>query len=91
MTNPFLSASQLNCPLLPEICQRLHAQALFLTAQGSGTGGTDGIPSSVPVARLRTLLQQAVPEVSLTHPREIEHLFQGVTFSLYQCIESPIV
>lgn len=85
MTNPFLSASQLNGPLLPEICQRLHAQALFLTAQGRGT---DGIPSSVPVARRRTLLQQTGPENCLTHPREIEHLFQGVTFSLYQCIAS---
>lgn len=85
MINPFSSSSLLNRPLLPEVCQRIHAQALFQAARGRNV---DDVPSSVPVARLRTHLHHAGPETCLTHPPEIECLFQGMTLSVYQCIEA---
>jgi hypothetical protein len=85
MINPFSSSSLLNRPLLPEVCQRIHAQALFQTARGRNV---DSVPSSIPVAQLRALLHHGGPETCLTHLTEIERLFHGMTFSVYQFIEA---
>src|SRR5579859_4613157 len=85
MTNPFCSSSLLNRPLLPELCQRIHAEALLRVARGRFG---DGAPGSVPVARLRELIAYAGPETCLAHPDVIEHLFQGMTVATYQAIET---
>jgi hypothetical protein len=84
MINPFSISSMLNTPLLPELCQRIHAEALLRVARG---GTENAVPSSVPVPQLRELIQSSGPETCLVHPTEIERLFQGMTFSLYQFIE----
>ncbi len=53
MKNPFCSHSMLNRPLLPELCQRIHAEALLRVARGRNV---DEAPGSVPTARLRELM-----------------------------------
>lgn len=85
MTSPFCSSSMLNGPLLLEVCQRIHAHALWRAARG---GKAAFIPSSVPVARLRELMRLCGPETCLVHPTEIERLFQDITLSVYQWIEA---
>lgn len=85
MTNPFCSSSLFTLPLLPEVCQQIHAEALLRVARSLEM---QTIPSSVPVARLRELIRHRGPEICLLHPTEITHLFCGVTFSVYQHIEA---
>jgi hypothetical protein len=85
MINPFCSSSLLNRPLLPELCQRIHAEALLRVARGRFA---DEAPGSVPAARLRELISYTGPETCLAHPDVIEHLFQGMTVAIYQVIEA---
>lgn len=85
MTNPFCTSSKLNTPLIPEVCQQIHAEALLRVARGLKEGT---VPNSVPAARLRELMYHLGPEICLMHPTEIEALFCGVTCSVYQQIEA---
>jgi hypothetical protein len=86
MTNPFCSTSLLNLPLTEGVCQQIHAEALLRTSRESSVQSV--VPSSVEGALLRELRQRFGPAICLAHPREIEHLFCGVTLLVYQQIES---
>ncbi len=84
-TNPFSAVSALNLPLKAETCQQIHADAL---RRAAGNIQAHAAPPEVPITRLRTLALRYGPQVFLEHPAEIDRLFQGVTLSVYQAIES---
>jgi len=84
-TNPFCSTSVFNLPLKQEVCQRIHAAALIRVARDQEI---HPVPSRINRKRLRERVHLYGSEVCLEHPAEIEQLFQGITFAIYQEIES---
>jgi hypothetical protein len=86
MTNPFCASSLLNLPLTLDVCQQIHAEALLRISRTSSVENM--IPSSVDGSLLRELRLRLGPAICLTHPKEIERLFCGVTLLVYQQIEA---
>ncbi len=84
-TNPFCVVSAFNLPLKGETCQQIHADALRRVVRNFQAQAR---PLGAPVDSLRSHARRYGPQVYLEHPAEIDRLFQGVTLSVYQAIES---
>ena len=82
--NPFLSSSSLNIPFQREVCQRIHYAALRAATRGLLP---DSVPNHISVAQLRQEIHWHGANAHLSHPADIERIFEGVTLAVYQAVD----
>lgn len=82
--NPFLTAAALDAPLPLELCQELHARAVWQAIVGRSD---ESIPDTVPVAQLRHWLHWYGRGCVIFEPEVVRQTFAGVTLALYRAIE----
>jgi hypothetical protein len=86
--NPFDCGSTPNAPLAQDICQQIHCIALQRAVRDQHI---DSLPNSVPLEQLCYRIRWLGSEGYLLHPSDIERIFQGVSLSMYQEIETLYV
>ena len=82
--NPFLTAAALDAPLPLELCQELHARAVWQAIVGRSD---ESIPDTVPVAQLRHWLHWYGRGCVIFEPEVVRQTFAGVMLALYRAIE----
>jgi hypothetical protein len=84
-SNQLANKLEHNVPLLQELCQRIHYEALLRASHGHRA---DELPSTVDIIHCRQRAQQLGKEVYLAHPADVERMFSGITLGMYQTIKT---
>src|SRR4051794_20335058 len=82
--NPYLNRSLLNLPLQQDICQQIHYTAIRASARGSHV---HMVPDTISLIQLRQRASQFGPSIYLSHPTDVQRVFEGITTAIYQAIE----